>query len=76
VVVTARGADKLAETAKLVENLGRRSLAVPADVTVYDDCERVVTETMTELGRVDILVNYVPGSGTVFGSSASRTASN
>jgi NAD(P)-dependent dehydrogenase (short-subunit alcohol dehydrogenase family) len=57
VVVTARSADKLAETAKLVENLGRRSLAVPADVTVYDDCERVVTETMAELGRVDILVN-------------------
>jgi len=57
VVVTARSADKLADTAKLVENLGRRSLAVPADVTVYDDCERVVTETMSELGRVDILVN-------------------
>jgi NAD(P)-dependent dehydrogenase (short-subunit alcohol dehydrogenase family) len=57
VVVTARSADKLAETAKLVENLGRRSLAVPADVTVYDDCERVVNETMGELGRVDILVN-------------------
>jgi NAD(P)-dependent dehydrogenase (short-subunit alcohol dehydrogenase family) len=57
VVVTARSADKLADTAKLVENLGRRSLVVPADVTVYDDCERVVTETMSELGRVDILVN-------------------
>jgi NAD(P)-dependent dehydrogenase (short-subunit alcohol dehydrogenase family) len=57
VVVTARSADKLAETAKLVENLGRRSLAVPADVTVYDDCERVVNETVGELGRVDILVN-------------------
>ncbi|HEY1278985.1 MAG TPA: SDR family oxidoreductase [Acidimicrobiales bacterium] len=57
VVVTARSADKLAETAKLVENLGRRALAVPADVTVYDDCERVLNETMGELGRVDILVN-------------------
>ena len=57
VVVTARSIDKLAETAKLVENLGRRALAVPADVTVYDDCERVLNETMAELGRVDILVN-------------------
>ena len=57
VVVTARSADKLAETAELVEKLGRRSVVVPADVTVYDDCERVLDETMGRLGRVDILVN-------------------
>ena len=57
VVVTARSADKLAETAELVEKLGRRSVVVPADVTVYDDCERVLDETMDQLGRVDILVN-------------------
>ena len=41
VVVTARSADKLAATAKVVENLGRRSVVVVADVTVYDDCQRV-----------------------------------
>ena len=57
VVVTARSADKLAETAELVEKLGRRAVVVPADVTVYDDCERVLDETMGQLGRVDILVN-------------------
>jgi NAD(P)-dependent dehydrogenase (short-subunit alcohol dehydrogenase family) len=57
VVVTARSADKLAETRKLVENLGRRSHAVAADVTVYADCERVTDETMAEFGRIDILVN-------------------
>jgi len=32
-------------------------VVVPADVTVYDDCERVLDETMGQLGRVDILVN-------------------
>jgi NADP-dependent 3-hydroxy acid dehydrogenase YdfG len=63
VVVTARSADKLAETAKLVENLGRRSVVVPADMTVYDDCERVLNETMDELGRVDILVNNAGWAG-------------
>jgi NAD(P)-dependent dehydrogenase (short-subunit alcohol dehydrogenase family) len=57
VVVTARSADKLAETAKLVEDLGHRSLAVGADVTVYADCERVTNETMAQFGRIDILVN-------------------
>jgi NAD(P)-dependent dehydrogenase (short-subunit alcohol dehydrogenase family) len=57
VVVTARSADKLADTAKVVENLGRRSVIVAADVTVYDDCQRVADATVAELGRIDVLVN-------------------
>ncbi|HEX4983071.1 MAG TPA: SDR family oxidoreductase [Ilumatobacteraceae bacterium] len=57
VVVTARSADKLAVTKELVEGLGRRCLAVPGDVTSYDDCERVVQRTMESFGRIDVLVN-------------------
>jgi NAD(P)-dependent dehydrogenase (short-subunit alcohol dehydrogenase family) len=57
VVVTARSTDKLEETRKLVENVGRRGLAVGGDITVYGDCERVVDETMQEFGRIDVLVN-------------------
>jgi NAD(P)-dependent dehydrogenase (short-subunit alcohol dehydrogenase family) len=57
VVVTARSEDKLAGTAKLVEAMGRRSLAVAADVTSYADCERVVDDAIAALGRIDILVN-------------------
>jgi NAD(P)-dependent dehydrogenase (short-subunit alcohol dehydrogenase family) len=57
VVVTARSADKLADTATAVENLGRRSVIVAADVTVYDDCQRVADATVAELGRIEVLVN-------------------
>jgi NAD(P)-dependent dehydrogenase (short-subunit alcohol dehydrogenase family) len=57
VVVTARSTDKLADTAKVVENLGRRSVIVAGDVTVYDDCQRVADATVAELGRIDVLVN-------------------
>jgi NAD(P)-dependent dehydrogenase (short-subunit alcohol dehydrogenase family) len=57
VVVTARSADKLEETRKRIENLDRRALAVTGDVNVYADCERVVDETMRELGHIDVLVN-------------------
>lgn len=57
VVVTARSVDKLQETKKLVEGLGRRCLAVAGDVTSYDDCDRVATETMKAFGRIDVLVN-------------------
>jgi gluconate 5-dehydrogenase len=57
VAVMARSVDKLEETSKLVESLGRRGIAVAGDVTSYEDCERVVEQTIHELGRIDILVN-------------------
>jgi NAD(P)-dependent dehydrogenase (short-subunit alcohol dehydrogenase family) len=57
VVVTARTADKLTGTAKMVEDLGRRCVVVPGDVTSYPDCEQVVRTAVEELGRIDVLVN-------------------
>lgn len=45
------------ETVKLVEQEGRRGLAIEADITRSDDVERVVEETVGGLGRIDILVN-------------------
>lgn len=52
--VDAEGAK---ETAQLVEQEGRRALAVEADITRSDDVERTVEETIGALGRIDILVN-------------------
>lgn len=57
VVVTARSADKLAETAKTVEALGRRAVAVTGDVCSFADCEVVVQKALEGFGRIDILVN-------------------
>jgi NAD(P)-dependent dehydrogenase (short-subunit alcohol dehydrogenase family) len=57
VAVMARSVDKLEETRQLVASLGRRGIAVAGDVTSYEDCERVVDETVGQLGRLDILVN-------------------
>jgi NAD(P)-dependent dehydrogenase (short-subunit alcohol dehydrogenase family) len=45
------------ETAGLVKGFGRRSLAIRADVGNADDVERMVSETVATLGRIDILVN-------------------
>jgi NAD(P)-dependent dehydrogenase (short-subunit alcohol dehydrogenase family) len=63
VAVCARRAERLQGTKARVEQLGRRCLAVPADVTKVEDCRRVVEETKGELGRVDVLVNNA-GVGT------------
>jgi NAD(P)-dependent dehydrogenase (short-subunit alcohol dehydrogenase family) len=63
VVVAARRTDRLKGTAERVEALGRRCLAVTADVAVPEHCTRVVSEAVEQLGHVDVLVNNA-GIGT------------
>jgi NAD(P)-dependent dehydrogenase (short-subunit alcohol dehydrogenase family) len=63
VAVCARRADRLQATADRVTALGRRCLAVTADVASPEDCIRVVEEAVSELGGVDVLVNNA-GIGT------------
>lgn len=59
----ARRADRLAETCTLVENTGRRAIAVRTNVADPDDCTALVEAAMTTYGRVDILINNA-GVGT------------
>jgi NAD(P)-dependent dehydrogenase (short-subunit alcohol dehydrogenase family) len=63
VAICARRVERLEETKGKVEALGRRCIAVPADVANPDDCNRVVAETVEQLGKVDVLVNNA-GIGT------------
>ena len=63
VVICARRADRLRETAAAVEALGRRCAAITADVSLPEDCTRVVETAVGELGHVDVLVNNA-GVGT------------
>jgi NAD(P)-dependent dehydrogenase (short-subunit alcohol dehydrogenase family) len=63
VAICARRADRLQQTRQVVEAEGRRCVAVEADVSNVEDCERVVELTTSELGRVDVLVNNA-GIGT------------
>src|SRR5246127_2348157 len=59
----ARRADRLAETCTLVENTGRRAIAVRTNVADPDDCTALVEAAMSTYGRVDILINNA-GVGT------------
>ena len=63
VVLAARRADRLAETAALVRSVGREALTVPADVVKPEDCEAVAAAAMARFGHADILVNNA-GLGT------------
>jgi NAD(P)-dependent dehydrogenase (short-subunit alcohol dehydrogenase family) len=63
IAICARRADRLQETRRAVQESGRRCIAVEADVSRPEDCRRVVEQTMSELGRVDVLINNA-GVGT------------
>jgi NAD(P)-dependent dehydrogenase (short-subunit alcohol dehydrogenase family) len=63
VALGARRADRLGDTARLVEDAGRAALAVETDVTDPDSCSALVATAMERFGRVDILVNNA-GIGT------------
>jgi len=58
VVVCSRDTDgKLEPTAEEIRKLGRRSLAVPTDITQKAAVDNLVQRTMDEFGAIDILVN-------------------
>jgi NAD(P)-dependent dehydrogenase (short-subunit alcohol dehydrogenase family) len=63
VALAARREERLADTRKLVEEVGRRAIAVRTDVTRPEDCKALVGAAMQAFGRVDVLVNNA-GVGT------------
>lgn len=63
VAVTARDADRLERVTKdLAEATGRTILPLPGDMAVQADVERTMTEAITQLGHVDILVTCAGSS--------------
>jgi NAD(P)-dependent dehydrogenase (short-subunit alcohol dehydrogenase family) len=71
VVVAARRIDRLTDTVDLITGAGREGLAVAADISIEQDCRRIVESAMARFGRIDILVN---NAGIADGTPASRLA--
>jgi len=49
--------DEAAETVRLVEDAGRRAVAVGCDIREEAECRRLVDRAVEEFGRIDLLVN-------------------
>ena len=45
------------ETVRLVQDAGRKAVTVPGDIRSEDQCQKVVSTAVEELGGIDILVN-------------------
>jgi 3-oxoacyl-[acyl-carrier protein] reductase len=49
--------EKATETAKEIETLGRKAMAVRVDVSKFGDVEQMVDTILKQFGKIDILVN-------------------
>jgi len=62
VAITARTAEQLETVAADISALGGRAFVFPADVSDLDQIEAFAAAAVSELGRVDVVVNNVGGS--------------
>ncbi|GAC1473247.1 MAG: SDR family oxidoreductase [Candidatus Dormibacteraceae bacterium] len=65
VVLGARRVEKLRDVQRSIEETGGTALVVQCDVSIPQDCHRLVSTAVERFGRVDILVNNA-GKGTAF----------
>ena len=64
VTVVARTREQIEQTANEARQLGRRALAITADVSQENQVKEVVERTLSEFSKIDILVNNAGiGSG-------------
>lgn len=57
VVISSRNLANLEKVVEEIRALGRRSLAIAADVSVAEQVDNIVKQTVDKFGRIDILVN-------------------
>jgi NAD(P)-dependent dehydrogenase (short-subunit alcohol dehydrogenase family) len=62
VALAARSAEQLERVAEEVAARGGASISVPTDMTVLEDCKRLVDQTVERFGRIDglVCVGYRP----------------
>lgn len=61
IVLCANDLNSLAETKKEIEELGAKVLEIFADMSLASDNEKIIQETISTFGRIDILVNNSGG---------------
>ncbi len=72
IAAIGRSQDALAKIAQEIEELGARALAIQADLSLEDETTRVVSKTVAEFGRIDVLVN---AAGHISSGTIENTAS-
>jgi 3-oxoacyl-[acyl-carrier protein] reductase len=74
VVVNARHIEGTSEVADEIKALGRKSLAIKADVSRRAEVDAMVERTVEKFGKIDILVNNAGGTGLAKDSAIEDTS--
>lgn len=72
VVLASRNEEDLRAAAADIEGRGGRALPVPADVTDPEQVERLVAAAVSDLGRIDVLVNNAGAAPFLMAVAGSR----
>ena len=67
IVCAARTAEQIEETARQIQDLGRRAITVPTDVRSSEQCDRLIERTLEEFGRIDVMLSNAGGGGAARG---------
>lgn len=65
VIVAARTAADIENTASEIKGKGRKALPIPTDVRLSDQVNSLMDKTVKEFGKIDIMVNNAGGSFTI-----------
>ena len=68
IVAIARSRDEIEAVAEEIRGLGKRALAIAADVTREEEVQAAIARVIGEFGRIDVLVNNA--GDTVLGAVA------
>ncbi|MBI2430914.1 MAG: glucose 1-dehydrogenase [Candidatus Levybacteria bacterium] len=64
IVVFGRRPEPLNETVQLIKQKGGKAIAIPTDVSLFEQVQKAVQQVVTQFGKIDILVNnagvYLP----------------
>jgi 7-alpha-hydroxysteroid dehydrogenase len=61
VVLVARRTEEIQQVANNIRKMGRKALAITADITVYSRMQEIVAEVIEEMGRLDCWVSNAGG---------------
>lgn len=65
VVMTARTRSALETQARLIEQRGGSVLVVEGDISHYEDCQKIIAQTIQAFGRIDAVINNAAWIGPI-----------
>jgi len=63
IVVVSRTAADCVNVAKEIEAMGKKAIAAPADISIVQGIEKLVSNVIKKIGKIDILVNNAAKGG-------------